>query len=558
MRKSQVIAGSLCLLLSACGGGGGGVPVSDKSTGAQESRADIDRHCDEAAYPSAEWTQCEIENFAKVFEAQAEGLNPVFQAAVLTQSKLAAQSYLQRLVDDPSYLPVALPALNILLQGLSDPTSLSDSLMNIVDQSLSNPADSIQLPLNSALATECAMQIGPCVGDPFRYPDVDGPDGRSFYENEAQVDQITFYDRDCARLAGHVWRPLDAQGLLPTVVFEVGSVGAPETLYLWLPQLLVRHGYAVMTFEVRGQGRSDFATPAGDQGTNVNPSVFWENFVDAIDFVRSSPGTPYPNEQRCAGTYPTETNAFNPQFDAVDLERLGIVGHSLSGIGATAVQGYGAPGADPWPGQIDANNPVNVAVAFDGLIDPEGTRPGGAIGPLEVLLPQLSGELARLILLREFPNVGPRVPTMGQTSEYGLFPAPYSMPPDPEFHKGAYEKWKTADVPIYELTVQGSSHLDWSQVPPLPASSFCPNPESGECENGFGLPMAEYYTLAWLDRWLKKPGEVGYASADARLLDDAGPQGAVKMSFRFKSARDFPDRTGVRHHCEDIRAGCDQ
>lgn len=68
--------------------------------------------------------------------------------------------------------------------------------------------------------------------------------------------------------------------------------------------------------------------------------------------------------------------------------------------------------------------------------------------------------------------------------------------------------------------------------------------------------MAEYYTLAWFDRWLKQPGEPGYATADARLLDDGGPQGAVKMSYRFHSARDFPDRSGRRHVCEDIRAGC--
>jgi hypothetical protein len=56
--------------------------------------------------------------------------------------------------------------------------------------------------------------------------------------------------------------------------------------------------------------------------------------------------------------------------------------------------------------------------------------------------------------------------------------------------------------------------------------------------------------------WLKKPGEAGYTDADARLLNDGGPQGAVKMSFHFRSARDFPDRSGVREHCESIRTGC--
>jgi hypothetical protein len=55
---------------------------------------------------------------------------------------------------------------------------------------------------------------------------------------------------------------------------------------------------------------------------------------------------------------------------------------------------------------------------------------------------------------------------------------------------------------------------------------------------------------------LKKPDEAGYTDADARLLNDGGPQGAVKMSFHFRSARDFPDRSGVREHCESIRTGC--
>lgn len=554
----QLIVAGLGLALTACGGGGGGAANSgnQSSNGTQATQANIDRHCDNAPYPSAEWTQCEVENFAKLLEAPAESLNPAFQAAQLAQTTLAVQSYAQRLVDDPSYLPVALPALNTLLAGLTNRTTLGDVLLGVVDQTLSAPADALQLPLNTALGTECSLQAGPCVGDPFRYPDATGPNGRTFYKNEAQVEQVTFYDRECARLAGHVWRPRNAAGRLPSVVFEVGSVGASETLYWWLPQLLVRNGYAVMTFEVRGQGRSDFATPAGGLGTNVIPSVFWTNFVDAIDFFRSSPDNPYPNEKSCAGTYPTVTNAFNPQYGSVDLQRLGIAGHSLGGIGVTAVQGYGATGADPWPGQLDTSNPVDVAVAFDGLLDPQGVRPGGAIGPLQVILPQLAGPAAKLILLRDFPNVGPRVPTMGQSSEYGLFPAPYVTPPDPEFRKDAYEKWKIAGVPIYEFTIQGSSHLEWSQVPPLPATSFCLHPETGECEGGYGLPMAEYYTLAWFDRWLKQPGEPGYATADARLLDDGGPQGAVKMSYRFHSARDFPDRSGRRHVCEDIRAGC--
>ena len=48
-----------------------------------------------------------------------------------------------------------------------------------------------------------------------------------------------------------------------------------------------------------------------------------------------------------------------------------------------------------------------------------------------------------------------------------------------------------------------------------------------ECVGNWGLGVFEHYTVAWFDRWLKRPGESGYADADARLLDD---DGTVKVS----------------------------
>jgi hypothetical protein len=146
---------------------------------------------------------------------------------------------------------------------------------------------------------------------------------------------------------------------------------------------------------------------------------------------------------------------------------------------------------------------------------------------------------------------------MGIESEYGLYPRPYSGgPPDPEAHKGALNGWQSAGVPVFDLTIQGSSHYEFSLVPGFPASSWCPRITDGACAQGWGNPMAQYYTLAWFDRWLKNPGEVGYDTADDRLLDDAAPQGAAKMSFYYRSARAFPDRSGIEHDCGDIRADC--
>jgi hypothetical protein len=66
--------------------------------------------------------------------------------------------------------------------------------------------------------------------------------------------------------------------------------------------------------------------------------------------------------------------------------------------------------------------------------------------------------------------------------------------------------------------------------------------------------MADHYTTAWLDRWLKVEGEPGFADADDRLLDDAAWRD--RMSFYFPTARAYPDRSGTWQRCADVAAGC--
>ncbi len=143
---------------------------------------------------------------------------------------------------------------------------------------------------------------------------------------------------------------------------------------------------------------------------------------------------------------------------------------------------------------------------------------------------------------------------MGQSSEYGLAPLPFTAPPEPESHKVGFKAWQLAGVPSYELSIRGSTHYEWSQIPTFPTTSWCPSTAGGRCNGGFGRPMAEHYTLAWLDRWLKRSGETGYATADARLLDDSSWRD--RSSFYYRSARSFSTRGGVAKVCEDIRAGC--
>ena len=495
------------LSLAACGGSNSNAVTSSGQSGTGDASS-IDMSCDNAVFPSAEWTQCEAQNFARTTEAPAEVMAPEFQQRFVAQGLFNQAEWTQRSVDDASWL---------------SPMS----------------GNTVVLPLCTTWNLQCA-------GDPFRYLGVDGPDGQSFYDNEAEVIPVVFYDQACARISGRVWRPRTGSGPFPGVVIQNGSVQAPETLYWWAAQALVRSGYLVMTFDPRGQGRSDQQTPAGEQGSNANPVVFWEGLVNAIDFFRSTSAQPYPHNQTCANTYPTTVTAFNPFTSNLDFGRLGIAGHSLGGTGVSVVQSYGATGADAWPGLIDATNPVDAVVAWDGIFTQESGGSGNAGGNAPGTT---SGSTST-------PPVVAQFPILGQNSEYGLTPIPFSSPPDPEQLITNFGVWQDAGIPVIEQTIQGSSHYEWSLLPTFPATSWCPNPASEECEGGWGNDFAEHYMLAWFDRWLKQSGEPGFATADARLLDDDGVQGRNKYSFRYQSARDFATRDGQRQLCLDIRAGC--
>jgi len=432
-----------------------------------------------------EWTQREATNYARTSEAPNEQTSPTFQQLWNARSQSNNQDWLARALADASW--VGAPS------GNSNVTPLSATW--------------------ATLAT----------GDPTRYPDSVGPNGAPFYDTEAQVTPVVFYDDGCARISGRVWAPRGWQpgdATLPGIVVENGSIQATEPLYWWFAQALVRTGYVVLTFDPRGQGRSDFQTPSGEQGSNANSIIFYTGMVNAIDFFRSTPTQVYPHNLTCADSYPTVVTAYNPFFDRVDPTRLGIAGHSLGAAGVSAVQGY--PGDRFEIPDADGGNPVDVVLAWDSL----GLNDDGP----------------------------PRVPAMGHSSEYGLTPAPFSTAPDPESDKTAYDAYRDAGIPVYQLTIQGSTHYEWSLVPTLPATSWCPDLSSGSCQGGWGRPMAEHYSVAWMDRWLKKPGEPGYGDADERLLADA--DWCPRYSFYLRSARTFPDRGGKMHVSEDIRADC--
>lgn len=429
---------------------------------------------DDPEHPSPEWYEREAENYARNAEEPTwQSTNPAFQQRWLEQSQENFTTFMER-----RYVEGTWPW---------------ESTGNI-----------------------CSTWSMQCAGDPFLYPGVD-----PFYDDEGEVIELALFERTGALLSGRVWAPRDAApgDALPGVVIETGSVQAPETLYWWFAQTLVRNGYVVMTYDVRGQGRSDNRAPDGTPGTNLHPAVFVDNLIDAVDLMRSTPDDPYPPNATYADERDTAGLAVehNPHWELLDRDRIGIVGHSLGATGVSVVQGV-----EPWPGTLGDTNPVSVAVAWDNL-SADGSPGSDTQGVGEVV---------------------PRVPTMGQSADYWLVPEPYEEPPDPEEQNDGFHLWREAGVPSVQIHVRGGAHYEWSYLPTFPSTSW----------RDWGNPMVEHYSLAWIDRWLKRPGEPGHDDADARLLDDE--RYCERLSFYHLSARDFPDRDGRTHATGDLRADC--
>ncbi len=179
-------------------------------------------------------------------------------------------------------------------------------------------------------------------------------------------------------------------------------------------------------------------------------------------------------------------------------------------------------GEQPWPGVMVEENPIDAVVAWDNVST-------GSLDGVQVV---------------------PRVPMMGQSADYFLAPTPNTAPPNPDGKSTGFLLWQSAGVPAFQVQVQGGAHYEWSLLPTFPTSDWIPGSDIG----GWGQPLARHYTLAWMDRWLKKGGEPGFLDADARLLDDAAWR--ERMSFYYRSSRDYPARDGGRQVLGDIRRGC--
>ena len=352
-----------------------------------------------------------------------------------------------------------------------------------------------------------------CVGDPFMYP-AEEPvwSGDPFYDETGDVQRVVFYDSsgEDERLNGRVWKPMDAEpgDELPGVVVMNGGA-ATETMYWWFAQSLVENGYVALTFDPVGQGRSE--------GRSRSAS---EHQVDAIDFFLSTPEEAYPHNQDAEERGDEDTvpiTDYNPFHDVLDRSRIGTAGHSMGASSTSQVQAI--PDGE-WPGVGD-DNPLDVAVAWDSLND----------------------------------DVTPRVPTMDQRADYrsevhGWVPSSKAEPPDPDARKDSYYTWRDEDVPVFSFTIRGSTHFEWSRVPTFPATSW----------ESWGNEMADFFSIAWFDHWLKRNEEPGGDDAERRLLTVHDDPWENRLSFYYDSAYYFPSNPNHPpnqwHHCEDV-LNCD-
>ena len=379
-------------------------------------------------------------------------------------------------------------------------------------------------PERSFFATLCARGEDGCAGE-FR-----------LYDYNGLVEPVLFTARNGATLSGHVWASRSGPASRPGVVITNGSVQADEQMYWYAAQALAKSGYVVLTFDPQGQGQSDVLGEGPDAQEGVpaqsDGRPFYDGTVDALDFFLSTATRPYVPRPSCetgASHAPKQDRraaaglnaAYNPLWQLLDRDRIGIAGHS-----------YGAAGVS-YVGQWDPR--VKAIVAWDNLGPAEPTSGGGRLG--EQSCPA-DPDARRPVPLTK--------PALGMSADYGIVATPNTSDPDPQSKSTQSLAYSQAGVDTGELIIRGGTHLDFS---------FIPNPAFGATLRG--ADMIAWYTTAWFDKYVK-----GDPTAQARLLttrwrDDAqeaavDPDGDGNMfSFYYRSRLDIDGFA-----CEDLRAAC--
>ena len=270
------------------------------------------------------------------------------------------------------------------------------------------------------------------------------------------VESIEYYSRTRARITGHVWRPKAS--------FVDPLTGDSPTTF---PGVVITTG-SIQGYEelywwaAQGLAEAGYVVMTYDVQGQGQSETFGHRPDGSL--WCGSDGCPQVPFQQDVNFFDGTRDALdwflspaNPMLSYVDTSRLALAGHSL---GATAITQIG--NTDP---RIDA------VVAWD-----NASR----------------------------GNVAPRVPTMGQNADYFFNPQPMQSPPNADSKGATFRDFRSAEIPSMQVALRGSTHLEWTYVPYiLPASKQ-------------GERVAMYYTLAWLDRWLK--GSIWNASSKTESI----------------------------------------
>jgi dienelactone hydrolase len=291
------------------------------------------------------------------------------------------------------------------------------------------------------------------VTDPFRSPEEWAAAGRGRHT------KFYFINGLGAKLRARLFAPNDTTRTYPVLVFSPGLQSYNE-VNAWFPEEMAEAGYVVLIADPQGQGDSELCghepdgTPTGDCPSST-ASVYENTLSSGLDFILSNPANPYAKdlEPNGAGTPP-----YNPYWESVDPEHVGIAGHSYGAIAATPL------------GQEDPR--VDAIVSYDNL---DADLPASG--------PRSAGE--------------GRTPTLFFATDYAFpaTPTPKSSNPDPDQHIAgtAYAQLVSAGVDTMSVTTRASDHYEWGYQP-FPANF----PSSR-----YGERVSLYYSLAWFDRYLK-------------------------------------------------------
>lgn len=469
--------------------------------------------CDLAVYPSAEWTQCEQENFAVQSQnlTHHQGLAPGIFAATSAyqQARLAA------LLADPERQPNPNPC---------------------------------------TLALICAID----------------PRVQNWSAAGGLVTPVLYTSRSGATISGHVWATRAGAPKRPGVVIINGSGVGFEQVYWYAAQALAKAGFVVMTFDAQGEGNSDQFGETPDEreaafaGTPLlglldasdatgiafggNGLPFYDGGSDALDFLLSTPNARYvPTPSRTSGTSHAAKQArrvaaglnaaYNPYWELLDPTRLGVAGHSYGAIAAS------------WLAQADPR--VKTAVAWDALCVPVSPPPDEAVAisgaPVNARGPYgLSDEC-----FGAPPGPAPAItkPALSLTADY-LSSFPYFSAPTPGDKSGASRTYSQRGVDSGAIVIRGGTHFEFNTAPGgLPATLR-------------GIDLVTWYTVAWFAKYLQDDPRADAMLLSARWRNDSAA-GAVDpardanlYSWHYRSRLDIGLSTGGRFNCENLRLGC--